>query len=200
MKLQKLYDNNPSERQLSETVRDLQNGQIAIVPTDTVYAIVCDALNAKAIDTICKLKGINPDKTNLSIICKDISMAADYAKIDNKAFDFIRNHTPGPFTVLLPATHKLPKAFKGRKTVGVRIPDCPAPLALAERLGNPLLTTSIEFDDEDYARNPELIAEAYDGKVDIIWLGNDGDTEFSTIVDMISPEFEIIRKGKGILD
>ncbi|MCM1152614.1 MAG: L-threonylcarbamoyladenylate synthase [Muribaculum sp.] len=200
MKLQRLYDNQPSERQLAETVRDLKNGQIAIVPTDTVYAIVCDALNSKAIESICRLKGINPEKTNLSIICEDISMAADYAKIDNAAFNLMRNNTPGAFTFLLPTTHKLPKAFKGRKTVGVRIPDNTAVKALAQQLGNPLLTTSIQFEDDDYARNPELIAEAYHEKVDIIWIGNDGDTEYSTIVDLTGQEPEIIRDGKGILD
>lgn len=197
MKILKIYEDSPSERQLEETARDLKMGSLAIIPTDSIYAIVCNALDQKAIDRLCRLKGINTAKANLSIICCNISMAAEYARIDNKAFSLLKEYTPGPYTFLLPAGHNLPKAFKGRRVVGVRIPDCNTAKNLSERMGGPLLTTSIEFEDSDYAINPELIAEAYHDKVDIVIEGADGDMEPSTIIDITGDEPEIKREGKG---
>ena len=200
MKTMKIWNSQASERQLSEICRDLEAGQTMIMPTDTLYGIACDALNPKAIEKICRLKGINPEKTNLSIICSDISMAAEYAKFDNYAFKLLRDNTPGPFTFLFKTASTLPKAFKGRKIVGVRIPDNKLCRDIAERLGHPLLTTSIEFTDADYATNPELIAETYNDRVDFFLEGEDGDTEPSTVVDCTGSEAEIIRQGKGELE
>lgn len=199
MKTIKIWNNDASERQLDQICALIRDGEILIIPTDTLYGIVCDALNPKSIERICRLKGINPDKTNLSIICSDISMASEYSRFDNKSFQLLRDNTPGPFTFLFKTASSLPKAFKGRKTVGVRIPGNKFCLDLVGRLGHPLLTTSIEYDDEDYARNPELIAEAYEGKVDTVILGDDGDTTPSTIIDCTGPAPEIIRQGKGEL-
>lgn len=197
MKTIKIWDNEASSRQLDEICRELEAGNIMIMPTDTLYAIACDALNTKAIERICRMKGINPDKTNLSIICSDISMAAEYARFDNKGFRLLRDYTPGPFTFLFKSAPTLPKAFKGRKVVGIRIPDNKLCRDIAERLGHPLLTTSIEYEDTDYATHPGLIAEAYDGMVDIFLEGEEGDVTPSTIVDCTGPEPEIVRNGKG---
>lgn len=199
MKSIKIWNNEASERQLDQICAMLQDHQVIIIPTDTLYGIACDALSPKAIEKICRLKGINPEKTNLSIICSDISMASEYSRFDNKDFKLLRDNTPGAFTFLFRAASSLPKAFKGRKTVGVRIPDNKFCLDLVSHLGHPLLTTSIEFSDDDYARNPELIAEAYEGMADLIVEGDDGDTVPSTIVDCTGPEPGIIRQGKGIL-
>lgn len=196
----KIWNDEASERQLSEICRDLEAGQTMILPTDTLYAIACDALNAKAIDKICRLKGINPEKTNLSIICSDISMAAEYARFDNYAFKLLRDKSPGPFTFLFKSASTLPKAFKGRKVVGVRIPDSKICRDIVERLGHPILSTSIEYTDSDYAINPELIAEAYHDKVDFFIEGADGDMEPSTIVDCTGSEPVITREGKGLLE
>lgn len=196
----KIWNDEASERQLSEMCRDLEAGQTMILPTDTLYAIACDALNAKAIDRICRLKGINPEKTNLSIICSDISMAAEYARFDNYAFKLLRDNTPGPFTFLFKSASTLPKAFKGRKVVGVRIPDSKICRDIVERLGHPILSTSIEYSDSDYAINPELIAEEYHDKVDFFIEGADGDMEPSTIVDCTGSEPVITREGKGLLE
>ncbi|MDE5876306.1 MAG: threonylcarbamoyl-AMP synthase [Muribaculaceae bacterium] len=195
----KIWNDNPSDRQLDEIISIIDNGDLVILPTDTLYAIVCDALSPKAIEQLCRLKGIKPDKTHLSIICADISMAAEYARIDNAAFKMLRSNTPGAFTFLFPTASSLPKAFKGRKVVGIRIPDCVTDLKLVERLRRPLLTTSIEFDDEDYAINPELVAEAYEGRVALTVDGGDGGTEPSTVIDCTNRDFEIVRQGKGEL-
>lgn len=199
MKTIKIWSDSLSDRQLSEICRDLEMGAAMIMPTDTIYAICCDALNPKAIERICRLKGINPDKTNLSVICSDIAMAAEYSRIDNAAFKLLKENTPGPFTFLFKAAGTLPKAFKGRKTVGIRIPDNNACREIASRLGHPLLTTSIEFEDADHAREPGLIAETYNDKVDIFIEGADGDDVPSTVVDCTGADFEIERQGKGIL-
>lgn len=199
MKIVKVWNDSPSDRQLNEIVRDLENGSIVIYPTDTLYAIGCDALNVKAIDKICKLKNINPEKTNLSIICSDISQVSEYARYDNKSFRLLKNNTPGPFTFLFKTSSSLPKAFKGRKVVGVRIPNNDTVCKIVKQLGHPILTTSIEYNNEDYARNVELITETYYNKVDIIIDGGDGGLIPSTIVDCTKEIPEIIREGKGVL-
>lgn len=199
MKIIKIWNDNPSDRQLDEIVRDLKNGAIMIYPTDTLYAIGCDALNVKAIDRICRIKGINPDKTNLSIICSDISQVAEYARYDNYAFRLLKDNTPGPFTFLFKTSSSLPKAFKGRKIVGVRIPDCNTALQIVKKLAAPILSTSIDFSDEDYAVNPELMAESYYDKVDMLLDAGTGGIEPSTIVDCTSNEMQIIREGKAPL-
>lgn len=199
MKTIKIWNDDPSERQLDEICDALAQGRIMLLPTDTLYGIACDALNPKAIDRICRLKGINPEKTNLSVICSDISMAAEYARIDNAAFRLLRDNTPGPFTFLFKSVSTLPKAFKGRKTVGIRIPDARLPREIARRLGHPLLTTSIEFDDDDHATNPGLIAETYEGRVDFMAQGEEGHTVPSTIVDCTGSEPVVERQGAGNL-
>lgn len=195
----KIWGDEPSDRQLDEITRDLRSGQIMIWPTDTIYGIACDALNPKAIERICRLKGLNPEKNNLSIVCADISQAAEYARFDNRVFQMLRNNTPGPFSFLCRSISTLPRAFRGRKTVGIRIPACNTCIAIARRLGNPVLTTSIEFDDEDYAIQPSLIAEAYYDRVDMFLEGENGGTEPSTTIDCTGDELEIVRQGIGIL-
>lgn len=201
MKTIKIWNDSPSEQQVEEIVDEIKAGKPVIIPTDTVYAIVCDALNQKAIAELCRLKGLNPEKNTLSIICNDISMAAEYTRIEDEGYRLIKENTPGPFTFIFPASRQLPKAFKGRKTAGVRIPDNATARAIVEMLGNPVFTTTIEFEDSDHAREPELIAEAYERRgVSLMVDGGDGGEEFSTIVDCTSSEPEIIREGKGKLD
>lgn len=196
----KLWNNELSSKQVAEVTKRLEEGEIMIYPTDTLYALGCDALNVKALDKICKLLGIKPDKTNLSIICSDISQASEYARIDNNVvFRLMRDNTPGAFTFILRASNTLPKTFKGRKEVGVRIPDCKAPLQIVEALGHPIFTAGINSDDEDYTINSELIAEAYEGKVDFALIGDDCGVEPSTIINCTAQEPEIIREGKGRL-
>lgn len=197
MKIIKLWGEKLDDRQLFEITRDLKEGATLIAPTDTLYAITCDALSAKAVEKVCRLKGIKSEKTNLSIICSDISMAAEYGKFDNATYRMLKELTPGPYTFLCRASHSLPSIFKRRKVVGVRIPDCEVVRQIASELGNPLLTTSIQYEDSDYARNPELIAEAYYDKVDMIVEGPEGGETPSTIIDCTGSEPEVIREGLG---
>ena len=199
MKILKVFENNPNPKFLDMAVEALRDGNIVIYPTDTLYAIGCDALNNSAINKICKLKGINPDKTNLSIICDGISMVAEYARFDNRQFKVLKTNLPGPFTFILPSSSSLPKVFKGRKTVGIRVPENNVAVELVRRLGNPILSTTISYTDDDYAVNPELIAETYADSAAYLLDGGDGGLIPSTVVDMTSGELEIVREGKGDL-
>lgn len=195
----KIWNDRPSDEQTGRICEALGRGELVILPTDTLYGIACDALNPKAIERLCRLKGLNPDKAPLSVICDGIAMAAEYARIDNETFRTVRDNTPGQFTFLLRALSSLPRAFKGRKTVGVRIPDNATARAVASRLGHPVMTTSIEWDDEDYARDPGLIAEKYEGRVELMVDGGEGSTIPSTVIDCTGREMEIVRDGAGEL-
>lgn len=201
MKILKIFEHNINERNIQMAVEAMRDGGIVIYPTDTLYAIGCDALNNNAINRICRIKGINPEKQWLSIVCNSISMAADYARFDNAQFKMLKRNTPGPFTFIFPSSSSLPKVFKGRKTVGVRIPDCKVALELARLLGNPIMTTTIAFDadDIDYATNPELIAENYCDNVEYVIDAGIGDVIPSTVIDCTDGNPQIIREGKGVL-
>lgn len=198
----KIYPENPNLREIDKVVSVLRDGGLVIYPTDTVYAIGCDALNVRAVERICQMKGINPQKSNLSIICSDLSNISEYAKVNNAAFKMMKKNLPGPFTFILPTSSQLPKIYKNKKEVGIRVPDNSIIHEIVKELGNPVLSTSIHDDDEiiEYTTDPELIYEKYENSVDIVIDGGYGGTEASTIVDCTTDDFEIIRQGKGILN
>ena len=200
MRLLKMYPTSINEKYVDTIVTALKDGSIIILPTDTLYAIACDALNNRAIERICKIKDLDPNRSTLSIVCSDISQASDYAKIDNKAFKVLKDYLPGPYTFILPASTSLPKVFKGRKTVGVRIPDNPIAEALAAALGNPLMTTSMDVDADAPFESvmPDSIAMRYGDNVDIIIDAGEGEIVPSTVVDITdSSQPEVLREGKG---
>lgn len=202
MKVLRIYPDNINQRFVQEAIDSLRDGKLIIYPTDTLYAIGCNALNNNAIERLCSLKGINPSKQTLSIACCDLSQASEYARIDNNAFKILRANLPGAFTFILPASTSLPKVFKGRKTVGIRIPDNNIARCLARELGNPILTTSIKWneDDENEAIEPGEISLRYSSTVDMMINGGAGGTEPSTIVDLTdSNDPELLREGKGTL-
>lgn len=193
-----MYPTSLNDRFLDEAVDVLENGGIIIYPTDTLYAMGCDALNNVAIERLCKVKGVNPQKQTLSVVCDGLSMASVYARIDNEAFRILRSNLPGPFTFILPAATTLPKVFKGRRTVGVRIPDNPISRALAERLGHPVLSTSMPQDEE--GGDPSVFADEYAGTASLLIDGGESEGVPSTVVDLTdSRNPEIIREGKGEL-
>lgn len=200
MKVLQIIEENINARHIEEIASVLRDGGIIVYPTDTVYAIGCDALNNQAIERICAMKSMKSVKTNLSIICSDISEVAQYAKFDNVQFRLMKNNLPGPFTFIFPAMSKLPKAFKGRRTVGIRIPDNKIATAIERELGHPILTTSVPAHDDDYRCEPELIAEALGGSVDIVVDAGRGGLVPSTVVDCTGSEPEVTRQGKGELN
>lgn len=198
----KIYPENPNTKEIDKVVSVLRDGGLVVYPTDTVYAIGCDALNVRAVEKICKMKNINPQKSNLSIICYDLSNLSEYAKVSNSAFKLMRKNLPGAFTFILPTSSELPKIYKNRKEVGIRVPDNNIIRLLVKELGNPILTTSIHDDDDEileYTTDPELIFEKYEHSVDVVIDGGYGNLIPSTIVDCTTDDFEIVRQGKGEL-
>ena len=203
MKTYKMYSTSINERYIDELVDTLRKGGVVVYPTDSMYAIGCDALNNRAVERVCRIKGINPAKQRLSMVCGDISQASDYARIDNNAFRLLKSNLPGPFTFILPASTKLAKAFKGRHEVGVRVPDNGIARCLADSLGNPLLSASAAWDDadnEELAR-PEDVALHFEGVVDAFVDGGSVPalpTSVVSLIDSSSPEF--LREGCVELD
>ena len=200
--LLKIYNENPNPREIEKIVSVLKDGGIVVYPTDTLYGIGCDALNVRAVEKICDLKGINPQKSNLSIICNDLSNISQYAKVDTSTFKLMRRNLPGAFTFILPTTSSLPKIYKNRKTVGIRVPDNNIIREIVAMLGNPVLSTSIKDEDEEieYTTDPELIHEKWGDIAEIVIDGGIGGMEPSTVVDCTSGEPEITRQGKGVLN
>lgn len=201
-KILKIYPDNPQENYMNEVIKTLQDGGLIIYPSDTVYALGCDIYNVKAMEKLARLKNTTLDKAQFSIICNNLSHLSEFTRpIETSTFRLLKSKIPGPFTFILEANKNLPLAYKGKKTVGIRVPDHPIPQLIVEKLGHPIASTSIKDDDEviEYSTDPELIAEKYEHLVDIVIDSGYGDNVASTIVDLTSGEPEILREGKGIL-
>jgi tRNA threonylcarbamoyl adenosine modification protein (Sua5/YciO/YrdC/YwlC family) len=200
----RLYEENPDPRRISQIVDVLRDGGVVIYPTDTVYGMGCDITSQKAIDRICKIKGINPKKHNFSMICADLSNISEFTRIITKpVFKLMKKAFPGPFTFILDASNQVPKILHSKKkTIGIRIPNHSIPLLLVKELGNPILTTSINDEDEvvEYSTDPELIFEKYENLVDVVIDGGYGQNVASTILDCTGQEIEILRQGLGVLE
>ncbi len=199
----KIYEENPNEREIEKIVTILKKGGLIIFPTDTVYGLGCDITNTKAMEKVARLKGIKLNKANFSFICHDLSNLSDYVKqIDTPTYKILKKALPGPYTFVLPASNSLPKAFKHRKTVGIRVPDNAIIRTLVAALGNPIVSTSIRDEDDviEYTTDPELINEKWGDIVDVIIDGGYGGNQASTIIDLSQDEIEILREGKGDTD
>jgi tRNA threonylcarbamoyl adenosine modification protein (Sua5/YciO/YrdC/YwlC family) len=196
----KIYPENPNEKEVAKVIKILRDGGIIIYPTDTVYGLGCDITNTKALERIAKLKGIKLDKANFSFVCHDLSNLSDYVKqIDTSTFKILKRSLPGPYTFILPGNNNLPKEFKKKNTVGIRIPDNNIALEIVKQLGNPIVSTSIHDDDEilEYSTDPELIFEKWQNLVDAVIDGGYGDNTASTVIDLSGDEPVVVREGKG---
>jgi tRNA threonylcarbamoyl adenosine modification protein (Sua5/YciO/YrdC/YwlC family) len=200
----KIHPENPPLKKILEVVDILRQGGIIIYPTDTIYGIGCDLHNARAVEKLCQIKGIKPEKANLSFICSDLTHISDYAKgISTQTYKVMKKALPGPFTFILEASAKVPK-FGGakKKTVGIRVPDNDICVMLVRELGNPIISTSIRDEDEviEYSTDPELIYEKYRGLVDAVIDGGYGHNIASTVVNCVDDAFEVVREGAGELE
>jgi tRNA threonylcarbamoyl adenosine modification protein (Sua5/YciO/YrdC/YwlC family) len=199
----KIYEDKPNEAAIARVVKVLQDGGLVIYPTDTVYGLGCDITNTKALERIAKIKGVKLEKANFSFICHDLSNLSDYVKqIDTSTFKLLKKSLPGPYTFILPGNSNLPKEFKKKTTVGIRIPDNSIALEIVRQLGNPIVSTSIRDEDEviEYTTDPELIFEKWQNLVDMVIDGGYGDNVGSTIIDLSGDEPVVVREGKGSLD
>ena len=199
--LLKIYDTNPNPVEIRRVVEVLRKGGIIIFPTDGVYSFGCNIFNPAGVEFISRLKNKDLRKSELSFICYEMSQISEYAKMDDVSFKLIKKNLPGPVTFILNGSSKLPKLFKNKKTVGIRIPDNLIPVQIVKALGHPIMSASIHDEDEiiEYMSDPELIYEKYQDLVDIVIDGGYGSNEVSTIIDCTSGDPEIIRQGKGIL-
>ncbi len=201
--LVKIYAENPNPKAIERVVAVLQKGGLIIYPTDTVYGLGCDITNTKAMEKIARIKGEKIEKANWSFICADLSNLSDYARqIDTPKFKILKRALPGPYTFILKGSNKLPKVFKKKKTVGIRVPDNPITNTIVSALGNPIVSTSIRDDDAllEYTTDPELIYEKWRNRVDLVIDGGYGGNLASTVVDLSGENPEIIRFGKGTTD
>lgn len=199
----KIYPENPNEREIERVVKILKEGGLIIYPTDTVYGLGCDITNSKALERIAKIKGVKLEKANFSFVCHDLSNISDYVKqIDTSTFKILKRALPGPYTFILPGNNNLPKEFKKKTTVGIRVPDNEIALEIVRQLGNPIVSTSIHDEDEvlEYTTDPELIFEKWQQLVDLVIDGGYGDNQASTIIDLSEGEPIVIREGKGSLN
>jgi tRNA threonylcarbamoyl adenosine modification protein (Sua5/YciO/YrdC/YwlC family) len=198
----RIHPDNPQTRQLSMVKECLENGGIIAYPTDTIYGLGCDIFHPEAIEKICAIKKVNPEKANLSFICSDLSDLSLYAKaIDNSLFRILKKALPGPFTFILPASKQVPKMLQSKKkTIGLRIPDNNIALSIITTLGHPILSASFPGEAvEDYT-DPEVIYEHWGNQIDMVVDGGIGGMVPSTVVDCTGETYEIIRQGLGVWD
>ena len=199
----KIYNDNPNSDAIDRVVDVLRKGGLVIFPSDTVYALGCDITNNKALEKVARIKGVKLDKANFSFICNDLSNLSDYVKhINTQTFKILKRSLPGPYTFILPGNNNLPRVFKKKKEVGIRVPDNNIALAIVKELGNPIISTSIKDEDEiiEYTTDPELIFEKWGKLVDIVIDGGYGGNIPSTVINLCGDEPELIRAGKGSLE
>lgn len=202
--LLKIHPVNPSLRNIKRVVDCLQDGGIIIYPTDTIYGLGCDIKNTRAVERICRIKGIDIRKANFSFICYDLSNISDYIfHVDTSVYKLMKKALPGPFTFILKANSNVPKIFQSKKkTVGIRIPDNNICRDIVKELGNPVMSTSIKTDDDiiEYPTNPEIIYDSYKNLVDIVIDGGPGNNIPSTVVDCSEGGFTVLRQGAGDIE
>jgi tRNA threonylcarbamoyl adenosine modification protein (Sua5/YciO/YrdC/YwlC family) len=196
----KIYEDKPSETAIKKVVEVLKNGGLVIYPTDTVYGLGCDITNSRALEKLAKIKGVKLEKANFSFVCSSLSNISDYVKqIDTPTFKILKRALPGAYTFILTGNNDLPKDFRKKKTVGIRVPDNNIAIQIVEMLGNPIVSTSIHDEDEviEYSTDPELIFEKWQNQVDLVIDGGYGENIASTIIDLTGHEPIIVREGKG---
>ena len=198
----KVYEDNPNPKEIKKIVDILSSGGLIIYPTDTVYGLGCDITNTRALEKIARIKGVKLEKSNFSFICNDLSHLSDFVKqIDTPTYKLLKRALPGPYTFILPGSNSLPRVFKKKKTVGIRIPDNNIARTIVKALGNPIISTSIHDEDDvlEYTTDPELIFEKWQHLVDGVVDGGYGGNQASTVIKLTGTEPEVIRKGKGSL-
>lgn len=194
-----IHPENPQPRLIKQVVESLQQGGIIIYPTDTVYGLGCDILQQKAVERICRIKKVDPKKAQLSFVCSDLSHLSEYAKpLSNPVYRLLKEHLPGPYTFILPASKMVPKIMQSKKdTIGLRIPANNIAMAIIKELGRPILSASLPGEMvEDYT-DPEVMHENFMNEVDYVIDGGIGGMVPSTVVDCTGDEPVLIREGLG---
>jgi tRNA threonylcarbamoyl adenosine modification protein (Sua5/YciO/YrdC/YwlC family) len=196
-----IHPQNPDSRKVAQVVDILSKGGVVIIPTDTIYALACDLYQYKAFEQICRMKEVRPDKANFSLLCSDLSNISQFTKpFDRAIYKLLNRALPGPYTFILDASSEVPSVFRSRrKTIGLRIPDNKIVLDIIEKLGHPLIATSIHDIDEirEYPTDPEEIFEIYGNQVEVVVDGGAGKIVASTVIDCTGNVPAVTREGAG---
>ncbi len=197
--LLQLHPDNPQPRLLKQIAECLKDGGVIIYPTDTIYGLGCDIHQQKAVERICKIKNTDPQKAQLSFICRDLSHLSDYTKsIDTPLYRMLKTYLPGPYTFILPASKQVPKILKSKKeTIGLRVPDNIICQQILETLDAPLLSASLPGEMVEEYTDPEIIFEKFGDKVDFVIDGGQGGINPSTVIDCTTDDWQVIRQGLG---
>jgi tRNA threonylcarbamoyl adenosine modification protein (Sua5/YciO/YrdC/YwlC family) len=196
-----VHPENPQDRLIKQIVGVLRNGGVIIYPTDTIYGLGCDITQQKAVERICRIKGVDPQKANLSFVCYDLSDLSHYAKqLETSVYRTLKQYLPGPYTFILEASRQVPKILKTKRdTVGIRVPDNNIARAIVKELGNPILSASLPGEYVEEYTDPDLINEKFGKQVDMVIDGGTGGIQPSTIISFVTGEAELIREGAGVV-
>lgn len=190
---------NPQPRLVRQAAQIIESGGIVAAPTDSAYALVCRLDDKTAVEKLRRIRGVD-EKHHLTLLVRDLSEIATYARVDNRQYRQLKSVTPGPYTVILEATKEVPRRLShpSRKTIGIRVPENAILLALLEELGEPLIGTTLQLpDDEHMLSDPDEVRERLDKQIDLVIDGGAGTLEPTTIVDLTGPEPELLRQGRG---
>ena len=195
-----IHPQNPQPRLLRQVADVLRSGGVVIYPTDTIYGLGCDIQQQKAVERICRIKGVDPQKAQLSFVCHDLSHLSEYAKqLNTPVYRTLKQYLPGPFTFILGASKSVPRILKTKKdTVGIRVPDNAIARCIVEELGNPILSASLPGDYVEEYTDPEVIHEKFGKLVDLVIDGGNGGMIPSTIIDFTDDEPVLVRQGLGV--
>lgn len=194
-----IHPENPQPRNIRAVVDSLSKGGVIIYPTDTIYGLGCDIYQHKAIEQVCRIKQVDPQKAHLSFICYDLSDLSKYTKsISTPMYRMLKNYLPGPYTFILPASREVPKILKSRKdTIGLRVPNCVIARTILKELGHPILSSSLPGEMVEEYTDPEMMHDNFHKVVDLVVDGGIGGMVPSTIIDCTGDEPVVIRQGLG---
>jgi tRNA threonylcarbamoyl adenosine modification protein (Sua5/YciO/YrdC/YwlC family) len=195
-----IHPDNPNPRHIKTVIECLLDGGVIIYPTDTIYGLGCDIFQQKAVERIARIKNVDPAKAQLSFICYDLSDLSKYTKaISTPLYRLLKNHLPGPYTFILPASKEVPKILHSKKnTIGLRVPDNHIARTIVQELGHPLLSASLPGEMVEEYTDPELMFDNFHKLVDIVIDGGIGGMIPSTVVDCTKDAYEVIREGAGV--
>jgi tRNA threonylcarbamoyl adenosine modification protein (Sua5/YciO/YrdC/YwlC family) len=197
-----VHPTHPQLRLLRQAAQLIEHGGVAAIPTDSCYALVCRLDDKAAADRLRRIRGVD-ERHHLTLLCRDLSEIANYAKVDNVQYRLIRNVTPGPYTFILEATREVPRRLShpSRKTIGIRVPDHPVAQGLLEVLGQPLISTTLLLPGDELPRTDGAeIRERLEHDVDLVIDSGDAGIEPTTIVDLTAREAVLIRRGRGPIE
>lgn len=198
--LLRIHTQNPQPKHIQQVKECLEDGGVIVYPTDTIYGLGCDIFQPKAVERICRIKQVLPAKAQLSFVCYDLSSLSAYAKqLSTATYRLLKEHLPGPYTFILPASKQVPKILQSKKhTIGLRIPDNTIARTIVKELDRPVLSASLPGEMVEHYTDPEIIHEQFGKLVDLVIDGGAGGIVPSTVIDCTGTEPVVLRQGAGI--